>query len=205
MPGELDSWPSIGRDEKTKRTSSFQVSNGRAVKDLKREMDRLDPDDWKVYTGTQHTRSDGLPLHDANPDNPGFAVKWTKDGDVFAVGCDRFTDVFDNLRMVTLWVRETRKRSNRPVLTGSDEFAAAQLPPGEDSTHDTEPEIDDPYEELNIQEDAPDHIVEAAFEHERKTRHPDSGGTAEAFKRAQKAYEMIQEERDEEQVIEAEG
>lgn len=192
----LNQWPeTLGRSEQRSRTSRFKVSNGQATRDLKAEIGRLDPDDWRVYTGNQHTKSNGLPLADANPDDPGVALKWTKDGEVYAVGCDEYISLFDNVREVYLWLRETRKRSDRPVQTGSSSFAAAKLPPGEDSEHETEVAVEDPYEVLGVPEEQPLAVIESAYEHKRKRVHPDQGGTNEEFIRVQKAWEQIQSER----------
>lgn len=198
MPGSLDDWPEgLGRSEHRTRTSRFKVSNGKATRDLKAEIGRLDPDDWRVYTGNQHTEASGLPLADANPDDPGFALKWTRDGDAHAVGCDRYTSLFDNVREVYLWLRETRKRSDRPVQTGSSSFAAAKLPPGEDSEHETEVVVEDPYDVLGIGEGQPLPVIESRYEYRRKHAHPDQDGTNEEFIRVQKAWEQIQDERGE--------
>lgn len=198
MSESLQQWPDgLGRSEDRSRSSRFKVPNGKSRRDLEAELGRLDPDDWRVYTGNQHTKSNGLPLSDANPDDPGFALKWTKSGEVYAVGCDAYTSLFDNVREVFLWLRETRKRSDRPVQTGSSSFGAAKLPPGEDSDHETEVVVEDPYEVLGVREEASLAVVEAAYEEVRNEAHPDKGGDAEEFIRVQKAWEQIQSERGE--------
>lgn len=201
MPGSLDRWPvHIERAQERERTTKFDMSEGKIASRFETEIGRLDPDDWKVYVGRTRTKSNGMPTHQANPEDPGFAVKWTKGGQSYAVGCDKYTYLFDNIREVTLWLKEERMSDNRPVETAAESFAHAALPAGEDSAHEDEPEIDDPYAVLGIREDAEDHVAEAAFESARENKHPDKGGSAEEFIRAQKAYDMIVGEDDEEEI-----
>jgi len=113
-------------------TSRYQVTLAEAVSDLEDEIDRLGPDDWRVSIGNQHTKSNGMPLYNANPDDPGFVLRWSKDGTAHAVACDYYRDLRDNVREVGKWIHETRMRSNREVVTGGSNFAAAELPPGND-------------------------------------------------------------------------
>lgn len=206
MPGSLGRWPDhVPRADSRERTTKFDMSNGKIARRFLKEIERYDADEWEVYTGNRHTQSNGLPLADANPDDPGFAVKWSRGGQTYAVGCDKWTDLFDNVREVTIWLKEERMSNNRPVETAAaDSFAHAALPAGEDSAHDEEPDIDDPYAVLGIREDAPEYQVEAAFDAARENKHPDNGGSAEEFIRAKTAYEMILEDGGDD-LVEVEG
>lgn len=192
---ELD-WPA--RFERTipeerKRSSPFSVSLADTTSDLRTEMDRLDPDGWRASTasGGAYTKDDGLPKYNANPDDPGFILRWTDADKQFAVACDFYTDLRDNLRTVYLWVQETRMRSQRPVTTGDAEFAAARLPSGEDEAVVASGETEAPHEVLGVAKDAPEAVVEAAARRLKANAHPDSDGSREEFQRIVNAEEAL--------------
>lgn len=161
------------------RNRSFKATIRQTTDDLATEMDRLDPDDWRVSIGNQHTKSNGLPLHNANPDDPGFVLRWTMDGEQFAVACDASPRLRDNLRTVLLWVRETRKRGDRPVETGAANFAAAQLPSGDGGDVVAAAPLD--HQVLGVNRDASDDEIRTAFREKVKDAHPDQGGSADEY------------------------
>jgi len=173
--------------------SKFQASLADTTSEIAAEMDRMGVDEWRASTGSggAYTKSNGLPKHTANPDDPGFVLRWSKDEEQFAVACDKYRRLRDNARAVYLWVHETRMRSNRPVQTGEDEFAAARLPSGEDDAVAADPP---PHEVLEVAEDAPEAIVEGAYRAKVQDVHPDKGGSREAFERVQRAREAILDE-----------
>jgi len=76
--------------EQRERNRSFEASIATTTDELATEMDRMDVDHWRGSIGNQHTKSNGLPLHNANPDDPGFVLRWTDDGEEFAVACDDY-------------------------------------------------------------------------------------------------------------------
>lgn len=150
----------------------------------------MDVDDWRASIANQHTKPNGLPRHNSNPNDPGFVLRWRKDGEQFAVACDAYTRLRDNVRAVYLWVHETRMRGNRPVETGDTEFAAARLPAGDDVIAADPP----PHEVLGVAEDAPESVVESAARALMKDHHPDAGGDVEKFKQIQQAREAMVDE-----------
>ncbi|WP_435359314.1 J domain-containing protein [Haloarchaeobius sp. DFWS5] len=170
------------------QTSKFSASLGSTTKDLATELDRLDPDDWRCSTGNQHTKSNGLPLHNARPDDPGFVLQWSKDGEQYAVGCDDYADLRDNVREVYLWLHETRMRAQRPVRTGEDEYAAARLPSaGEDAIAGEPPA----HAVLGVDRDAGPSEVRSAYRERVAEAHPDAGGSEDEFKRVQTAKDAL--------------
>jgi hypothetical protein len=173
-PAGFDRTPESDREP----NRSFEATLGQTTQDLATEMDRMDVDHWRASIANAHTKSSGLPLHNANPDDPGFVLRWTDDGEEFAVACDAYSRLRDNVRTVYLWVHETRMRGNRPVRMGDSEFAAARLPPG-DEPATKQP----PHEVLQIQQGAPDDVVKAAARAQKLQTHPDQGGTREEFQR----------------------
>ncbi|WP_135805204.1 J domain-containing protein [Halorussus marinus] len=185
-PAGFDRTPSVERE----RNHSFQATLGQTTEDLATEMERLDPDDWRAEIGNQHTKSNGLPLHNANPDDPGFVLRWRMDGEEFAVACDESPRLRDNVRTVYLWVHETRMRNQRTVQTGEDEFAAARLPSG-DSEADAVVAREPLHEVLDVAPDADEAVVEAAARQLKKKHHPDAGGDESRFKQVVDAEEAM--------------
>ncbi|SDJ32262.1 DnaJ domain-containing protein [Halovenus aranensis] len=182
-PAGWDRTPPARRE----RARKFEASLGSTTQSLEGELDRMGVDDWRASIGNQHTKSNGLPRHNANPDDPGFVLRWHKDGDQYAVACDAYSRLRDNVRAVYLWIHETRMRGNRPVETGDAEFAAARLPAGDDAVAADPP----PHEVLGVAKDAPESVVESAARALIKEHHPDAGGDREAFKRIQRAREVM--------------
>lgn len=178
------------------RNRSFDATLGRTTQQIETEMDRLDPDKWRASIANQHTKAggNGLPLADANPDDPGFVLRWSKDGTDYGVACDRYSRLRDNARTVYLWVHETRMRSNRPVVTGSGDFAAAELPPADDERTATalgsgdDGDDRDPWQVLGVARDARESVVKGAARSLKAEFHPDQpDGDRAEFKRIQRA------------------
>jgi hypothetical protein len=183
--GEID-WPTWAERtpaNEQERTSKYSVTQTQAIKRLQTELlDRVGADDWRLSTAAPHRKRDGLPYADSNPSDPAAVARWSKDGDQYAVACDRYDDLRDNIRTIGLYVEEKRKMSNRPVKTGQDEFATARLPPGDD-----EGAVivagggvqQEPHEVLGVSPDASDAVVRGAFRELVKRAHGDHGGNGE--------------------------
>ncbi len=165
--------PSSERENTNKFSSNFRTSK----RDLKAEMRRMDVDRWTLE---DVTGSSGF---------PGVVVRWTLDGVDYAVACDRYTTKRDNLRESYLWIKETRKRADRPVQTGEDEFAAARLP----SAGEVVEAAPSPYVVLEVEPDADREAIRDAYRERIKTAHPDNGGSEAEFKQVKQAFETLQD------------
>lgn len=185
-------WERTPAGERT-AARKFQATLASTTAALETELDRLDPEQWRVSTasGGAHTKATGLPKHSANPEDPGMVVRWRNDGEQFAVACDAYTRLQDNARAVYLWVHETRMRGQRPVRTGDSQFAAARLP-----SPDEEPAVTEapPHDVLGVAPDAPPGVVRAAARAQIKETHPDQGGTREELARVQRAKAAMLED-----------
>ena len=172
------------------RTRKFEVTLAQAIDDIEKELeDRINVDDWRLSTAAPHRKKDGRPYADAKPDDPGAVVRWRKDGAQYAVACDHYTKLRDNVRAIGLYLREKRKMDNRPVETGQSEFATARLPGeeaygGREDALAVEPEA---HEVLGVAEDAPESVVKGAARQLKKEKHPDNGGTAKELQRVLEA------------------
>lgn len=180
------------------RTTKFSATIGDTTQALAKEMDRMDScTSWYGSIANAHSKSNGLPLHNADPDDPAFVLRWTSpDGQPHAVACDHYADLSDNLRAVYLWVNETRLRGQRPVATAADAFAAAALPPGDSSDTDavalgTDEQPAEPHEILEVSPSANPGVVKAAARSKKADAHPDSDTdspyTVDQVRRAQEA------------------
>ncbi len=177
------------------RTRKFEVTLAQSIDDIETELEgRVDVDDWRFSTAAPHRKKDGRPYADANPDDPGAVVRWTKDGNQYPVACDQYTKLRDNVRVIGLYVREKRKMDNRPVKTGQSEFATARLPPGDEDVDAIAVEpTREPHEVLSVAEDAPEAVVKGAARQLKKEKHPDRGGSSEELQRVLKAEgEMLE-------------
>ncbi|WP_435358467.1 DnaJ domain-containing protein [Haloarchaeobius sp. DFWS5] len=167
----------------------FSVTLAQAFDDLEGELGRLGVDDYRYSFDAQQRKRDGRPYSRARPDDPGFVLRWSVDGDSYAAACDEFTALRDNVRAVGLWLRETRKRSSRPVRTADTKFAAARLPSGDDDAIAAGPR---PYDVLGVSPDPTDSEVRDAFRKKVKQVHPDAeDGDEEAFRRVKRARDDL--------------
>jgi hypothetical protein len=156
-PDHIDRTPSGERTSTSKFDTSFSKTRGQ----LKKEMARMDVDEWRLEDVT------------GSHGDPGVVVRWLKDGDEYAAACDYYTSKKDNIRSVYLWLKETRKRNDRPVETAEDNFAAARLPSGQP----IEADGDLPHEVLEVPQDATEEEVRDAYREKAKDAHDDQGGS----------------------------
>ncbi|MFC7077889.1 J domain-containing protein [Haloarcula halophila] len=184
-------WPAGFERTPTRRREpnrNFSADLSDTTEALAAEMDRLGADEWRASIANSHTKSNTLPRYDANPDDPGFVLYWTRSGQQFAVACDAYSRLRDNVREVYLWINETRMRGTRAVVTGESEFAAAKLPSGDDEAVVVSAP---PHEVLDVSPEAPESVVEAAYRAKIKEVHPDNGGDREEFQRVKRAKERL--------------
>jgi len=198
MSEHLD-WPAgFDRTEPSERTRNrkFDVTLAQAFDDIETELDRLGADEFRYSFDARQRKSDQRPYSRANPDDPGFALRWTMDEEQYAVACDYYTKLRDNVRTVGLYLREKRKQEARPVETGESEFANARLPPAdqEDVVVAAAGEQEAPHEILDVAPDAAPEIVKAAARSLKKKHHPDNGGDTSQFRRIIDAEEAMLDE-----------
>jgi len=200
--GEID-WPAWSeRTERRESTSKYSTTLAKSISHIETELeDRLGVDDWRLSTAAPHRKKDGRPYANANPTDPGAVVRWSMDGEQYAIAADHYDDLRDNVRTIGLYIKEKRKMSNRPVHTGQDEFATAQLPSGDEdvivagdgSGPTATASTKAPHEILEVNPDASDDVVKAVARRKAANVHPDNGDEPDrqAFKRVQQAKEAM--------------
>jgi hypothetical protein len=193
-------WPAgFERTSPAERSANhnYDVTLARAFSDLETELDRLDVDEYRYSFDARQRKTDQRPYSRASPDDPGFVLRWTMEGYQHAVACDRYSRLRDNVRTIGLYLREKRKMEQRPVETGESEFANARLPPADEDDDvivagngAREP----PHEILEVDPDADDDVVEAAFRAKVSDAHPDQGGSRDELQKLQTAREAMLDE-----------
>jgi DnaJ-domain-containing protein 1 len=189
---ELD-WPTgFDKTDSTNRepNNRYEASLRDSIDDLEAELELLGVDDWRLSTAARHQkRNPNYPYADASPDDPSAVVRWTMDGEQFAVACDAYSRLRDNIRTLYLYIGEKRKMEQRPVETGQSEFANARLPSGEES--DAVVAQEPPHEILGVPSNADRDLVKQAFRRRVQTVHPDHGGSDAEFRRVKNAKEAM--------------
>lgn len=147
-------------------------------------------DDDIVISTNLKTGRNGFPLTDqAQPKDTGVAVYWIdRTGNPRCMSTNRYHKVADNLAGIGASLEAMRtleRHGSAEILNRAfSGFAALEAPQGEPW-----------FQVLGVAADADRPAVEAAWRRLRSTCHPDKpGGSAEAFQRAQDAYERGMQE-----------
>lgn len=182
-------WDRTPASERT-RNNRFETSLRQSIDDLADELGRVGVDDWRLSTAAEHQKQNPkYPYADASPNDPGAVIRWSMDGGQYAVACDSYSRLRDNIRTLYLYIHEKRKMGDRPVKTGESEFANARLPPADDVEESPTDHPD--HVILGVPHDADPSTVRDAFRRMVKTAHPDNGGSEEEFRRVCEAKEAM--------------
>jgi hypothetical protein len=176
--------------ERVQYPHGFQTAMADAFENIVTELKRMNVDEWRVDSGTDH-RSDKphLPYAGApnKPDDPGVVARWTVDGEQFAAACDQWNNVRDNAQATALYLDAKRALDRYGVATAESEFATARLPSGDDVVTGAAP----PHQVLGVDADAGDQEVRAAYRDLAKDVHPNRGGDRDAFERINDARDAM--------------
>lgn len=175
-------------EDRRSGSSKFDVTLSKAFSHLETQLDRLGVDSHRWDFDAKQRQKDKRPYSRANPDDPGFVLRWTIDEADYAVACDAYDDLRANVRAVGLWMKEKRMMEGRPVATAESEFANAALPPGDQDNANVVAvgpggvEEPDPHEVLGVAPDAPPETVKGAHRQLQAKYHPDSGNEPDKTK-----------------------
>lgn len=182
-------WHRTPASERT-RNNRFEASLRQSIDDVADELGRVGVDEWDLSTAAEHQITNPrYPYADSRPDDPGAVVRWSMDGEQYAVACDAYSRLRDNIRTLYLYIREKRKMEARPVQTGDSEFANARLLPAEERDESPSDHLD--HVILGVPPNADSATVRDAFRRMVKTAHPDNGGSEEEFRRVWEAKEAL--------------
>ncbi|MDB2246564.1 J domain-containing protein [Halorubrum ezzemoulense] len=181
--------------ERKRYPGGFEVSRSVAFDSIVEELDKMDAVNAEVETAAPHTaKHPHRPYKDRDPDDPGVVVYFDRDGQRFAVPCDRWDNLRDNARAIAKYLDAKRAIERYGVATVETEMSTQALPSGDDEIVVAGGETKAPHEVLGIQEDAPDGVVEAAARARKAETHPDTGGDRAEFERVKDAEEAMLDE-----------
>ena len=195
-------WPSGQPRTRTRRRSKFggkagRWSFGRARDDLLAEVQRLNASHVVLSTNVR-LRLDGLPYaNEREPSDPGVAVYFRRrvggEQRPFAVACDTYDRIADNLRAVKLTIEALRsiERHGSSALLEQAFSGFSALPAARTGIR--------PWREvLGLAVDCCDHwpltTVEARYRELVHQHHPDRGGSHERMAELNDAIERARRE-----------
>ncbi|WP_436347405.1 DnaJ domain-containing protein [Natronorubrum sp. FCH18a] len=170
----------------------FRVSRTRAFENILEELRKMNARNVQVKTAAPHTQAEPhRPYADRDPDDSGVVVYFERDGQQFAVPCDRWDNLRDNAQSIAKYLNAKRALERYGVQTVESEFSTQALPSAdEDVVAPPEPHHD----VLEVAPDATDDDVKAAARAKKKEHHPDLGGDRERFQRVVEAEEAMLDE-----------
>ena len=193
-----------------RKRSQFQVSFAKArddLLDLLVELKRLNATNIIISSNVE-TRQDGLPYSGRrNPDDPGVAVYFRSFKKEYALGCDKWDRVKDNIRAIGCHINALRGIERWGVSSVEEAFEPFLLPiaSGNPTFYErrSSPELASPtyqsggqndtfsmwWTVLNVSPNASVEEIKQAYKKLSLTHHPDVGGDRTAWERLSKAYQ----------------
>lgn len=158
---------------------------GSQLRLLGEEMRMIGAREW-LLSSNLRMRQDGLPYsQQARVEDPGIAVYFKLKGRDHSLACDRWATPEHNLRAIVLHIQALRAQERWGVGTLEQAFAGyAALPPAAQ-----ERPARAWHEVLGVPATAAREGVKQAWRQLVKQHHPDAGGSVEAFKEVQAAWE----------------
>lgn len=168
--------------------SRRDITVAEAIARLEDELGRIGAKHAVVSTNIE-PRLDGRPRSgQAVPSDPGVAVYFQLGQKSHCLPCDTYQTVADNLAAVAAHIEATRAIERHGVASVAEMFSGfAALPSPERPPMKW-------WEVMKVPRDAPKWMVDAAYKHEAKIRHPDAGGTEAAMAELNAARDAAQKE-----------
>lgn len=189
-------WP---RRRGPRERGIFSGTPGRVQEELLQEVDRLALGATaRGYTIRQHViistnvplRRDGFPMANrTEPTDPGVAVYFERKGGKVCFACDKYDRVWKNMRAIAKTIEAMRgiERWGSSDMLDRAFTGFAALP---------EPGKVKPWSEVfDLPAHTPTADVKARYRELAKLRHPDIGGSNEAFAELNAAWQAFQSER----------
>jgi len=180
-------WPE-GKPRVTRRQEAgFRVTFTGARDGLYNEI-RLLGGRQPVLSSNLTLRLDGIPYaNQREPEDPGVAVYFEYKGQQMCFACDKWRKVKDNIQAVKKTIEALRgvaRWGTGDMMEQAFHGFKTLPPPGQDN------EPDPWWVVLDCREDDPIKVIEQQYMRKRRDRHPDLGGTSEAFHAVVTAWEQ---------------
>jgi hypothetical protein len=189
-------WP---RHQGGREWGQFKGTPGRIRDELIQEIDRLVlGNESRGYTvrasviisSNIPTKRDGMPMANARePEDPGIAVYFERKGKRMCFACDKYDRTWKNMRAIAKTIEALRGierwGSSDMMERAFTGFAALPAPGVKKPWHEI----------LDIAAHTPTEQVRARYRELAKRRHPDAGGSNEAFAELNSAWQDFQRER----------
>lgn len=190
-PDEFDRTPP---DERESYPHGFRVSRSEAFDNILDELRKLGARNVQLDTGAEHQKMNpNKPYANSDFDDPGVVARFERDGEQFAIPCDKWDNPRDNAQAIARYIDAKRAIDRYGVSTIESEFSTQQLPPA-DETDDVVVAgsgSKQPHEVLGVDPDAPEAVVKGTARSMKAQHHPDRGGCAEMFKAVVEAEEAM--------------
>lgn len=175
MNAKLD-WPAGRKRTAYRQQAKFRHGSGPvtfdvAVKRLEDELERLGAKDVRLTMNVERTLS-GKPIGGTAPADPGAALHLRLKDRPYALACDKWTRLADNLAAIAAHIEALRGQERWGVSEGVEQAFAghAALPPPRTC-----------WQVLGIPEGANATVVNQAFRKLADLAHPDKGGSDAAM------------------------
>lgn len=134
---------------------------------------------WPILSSNLEVRVDGSPvLNRGMPTDPGVCLYFDLKGKPFALACDTFSDIAQNVAAVAAHLEATRAIERYGVATAAESLQAFSALPPPAAAKPVRPW----WEVFGVDRAAIDaDDVRALFKVKAKKAHPDTGGTADAM------------------------
>ena len=171
-----------------RRSGNFHVRPGDAMADLISEIHRnRDPSAGFVISTNLELRQDGLPRASGrNPEDPGVAIYFQREGRNVAIACDRYDAPWKNMRAIHLTLDAIRAIGRHGAAQAADRaFAGFVLLPPPKQWHEV----------LGVAKTATVDEITAAHRALAFKHHPDRGGSHERIAEINHARDTALEDR----------
>lgn len=123
---------------------------------------------YPLLSSNVELRKDGKPRsNQAPPADPGVCVYFQMKGKPYAMACDTYTEVAQNIAAIANHIEATRRIERYGVATAAETLQAFQALPSPPSC----------WEILGVTPGAGEAAIDAAYRAKARRAHPDSGGT----------------------------
>jgi hypothetical protein len=187
-PGERGKYP---------HGSGFRVDRRKAFENILEQLKQLGAEEVRIDSGAhEKTVNPNLLTQESDPDDPSVVVYFSKNGEDFAVPCDKWDNVRDNAQAIANYLDAKRALDRYGVKTVESEFTTQKLPPGEEERQEEQHGDDGfgdkpPHKVLGVASDADDEEIKAAARALKKEYHPDTGGDIAKFNRVLEAEKLL--------------